>query len=74
MENSRKIWEELGLGTLNVKGPWHGYELGFWSDEERQEANLAVRGEYYRTGERQATTRISPSDLTKFGYGGQKLG
>jgi UbiD family decarboxylase len=74
MESSRKIWEELGLGELNVKGPWHGYELGFWSDEERQEADLAIRGEYYRTGEKQAKNRISPSELTKsVGYGGKKF-
>jgi 4-hydroxy-3-polyprenylbenzoate decarboxylase len=32
--------------------PWHGYELGAWTERDREEAAWAVEGEYYRTGER----------------------
>jgi hypothetical protein len=51
MENARSIWEELGLPTLRPRIPWHGYDLGDWSDRDREEAAWAVDGEYHRTGE-----------------------
>ena len=51
MENARAIWEELGLPALRPRAPWHGYELGDWSDRDRQEAARAVNGEYSRTGD-----------------------
>ena len=52
MEGARKIWEELGLPTLTPRLPWHGYELGNWSDRDRQEAEWATSGEHARTGDR----------------------
>lgn len=51
MENARAIWEELGLPALSPRAPWHGYDLGDWSDRDRQEAAWAVAGEYARAGE-----------------------
>ncbi|MDP2643724.1 MAG: UbiD family decarboxylase [Desulfobacterales bacterium] len=51
MEEALRIWEQEGLPPLNLKEPWYGYNLGYWSDEDEQEARLAVRGEHYRTGE-----------------------
>ncbi len=57
MEKARKIWEEEGLPALNPKVPWHGYSLGFWEPEHEEEANLALQGEYYRTGEKFAGRR-----------------
>ncbi|HLC26227.1 MAG TPA: UbiD family decarboxylase [bacterium] len=50
MERARKIWEEEGWEKLNPKVPWHGYPLGYWTKEQEEEADLAIRGEYYRTG------------------------
>ncbi|WP_201319360.1 UbiD family decarboxylase [Paenibacillus sp. EPM92] len=52
MEQAKKIWEELGLPRLKPRVPWHGYELGEWSERDREEAEWAIRGEYSRTGER----------------------
>ena len=52
MERAREIWAELGLPTLTPRRPWHGYELGDWSDRDREEARWAVEGDYYKTGER----------------------
>ncbi len=54
MEKAKKMWEEIGLPKLNVKTPWHGRELGYWTDEERKEADLAVQGKHYITGEKLA--------------------
>jgi UbiD family decarboxylase len=58
MERARAIWEELGLPPLKPKVPWCGYELGHWTEEEREEAELALRGEHYRTGEKLGKQRI----------------
>ncbi|MBI3079367.1 MAG: UbiD family decarboxylase, partial [Deltaproteobacteria bacterium] len=52
MEAALKIWQEEGLPALQLKAPWWGYELGYWPDEFRQEAELALKGEHYRTGEK----------------------
>jgi 4-hydroxy-3-polyprenylbenzoate decarboxylase len=57
MEHARKIWEEEGLPALNPKVPWFGYPLGHWTAEDQEEAELALKGEYYTTGERIAKER-----------------
>jgi len=51
MENAKKIWEELGLPTLKPQAPWFGYSLGEWSEEFDRAAELAVKSEYFKTGE-----------------------
>ena len=51
MEAARAIWEELGLPKLKPESPWFGYSLGEWSDELEQAAELAVKGDYFKTGE-----------------------
>jgi len=57
MERARKIWEEEGLPPLNPKVPWYGYLLGYWPEEYQEEAELALRGEHYKTGEKIARER-----------------
>jgi 4-hydroxy-3-polyprenylbenzoate decarboxylase len=57
MEKAMKIWEEEGLPALTMKEPWHGYTLGRWTEENEEEAQLAVKGEHYRTGEKLAKQR-----------------
>jgi len=52
MERARQIWEEEGLPKLNPRTPWHGYSLGNWAKEYEEEAELALRGEHYQTGEK----------------------
>ncbi|MBI4333546.1 MAG: UbiD family decarboxylase [Chloroflexi bacterium] len=52
MERAKQIWQEEGLPPLKLKVPWHGYSLGYWSERNEQEAQLAVQGRYYETGEK----------------------
>ncbi len=37
--------------------PWHGYSLGAWTDQDEQEAALAVKGDYFETGTKQIGQR-----------------
>jgi len=57
MEHARKMWEEEHLPPLQPKVPWFGYPLGHWTAEDQEEAELALKGEYYRTGEMIAKER-----------------
>jgi len=58
MERALRIWQEEGLPPLNVTKPWFGYDLGFWTQEFTEEAELAVQGKHYVTGEKLARNRI----------------
>jgi UbiD family decarboxylase len=60
MEKARKIWEELGLPALNPKEPWYGSNLGYWTDELEDEANLALKGEHYQTADKLAKQKMKP--------------
>jgi 4-hydroxy-3-polyprenylbenzoate decarboxylase len=57
MERARRTWEELGLPALKPKKPWFGSTLGPWPHEWDEEADLAVKGRYYETGEKLARQR-----------------
>ncbi len=57
MERAKKIWEEEGLPALTPKMPWYGYPLGYWTEEDAEAAELALRGEHYKTGEKHAKNR-----------------
>ena len=57
MERSKQIWEELELPPLKPRMPWYGYSLGAWTKEDEEEAELAIKGEYFATGEKQVTRR-----------------
>ncbi|HEY7238022.1 MAG TPA: UbiD family decarboxylase [Burkholderiales bacterium] len=59
MERARAIWEELGLPALKPQTPWFGTSLGEWSDELEQAAQLAVAGDYFKTGEALVARRRS---------------
>ena len=59
MENARKIWEEMGLPRLKPEMPWYGYDLGVWNDHLERQAQLAVKSEYWKTGEWCAQRRRS---------------
>ena len=51
MENAKAIWEELGLPPLKPEMPWYGYSLGLWPEEFQIEADRAVQGDYWKTGD-----------------------
>ncbi len=57
MEKAIVLWKELNMPPLKLKDPWWGYNLGYWSEEDKEEAAMALRGEYYKTGEKLATRR-----------------
>ncbi len=57
MDRAMEMWRDLQLPSLNLKEPWWGYSLGHWTEEEEKEAELAVQGRHYETGEKQAQTR-----------------
>jgi UbiD family decarboxylase len=58
MEGSRAIWEELGLPGLKPRMPWYGYSLGAWTREDEEEAELALKGEHFVTGEKAKERRV----------------
>lgn len=58
MERAKQIWEEEGLPKLMPVKPWHGYSLGFWTKEFEEEAELALQGKHFLTGEKVAKQRI----------------
>jgi 4-hydroxy-3-polyprenylbenzoate decarboxylase len=58
MERARKIWERLELPKLRPQEPWYGYNLGSWSEEDEEEAELALKGEHYQTGEKAIKKRV----------------
>lgn len=58
MERAKQIWEEEGLPQLTPKAPWFGYSLGAWTEEDIEEAELALKGEHYQTGEKLAGRRV----------------
>lgn len=51
MDRAIELWQKMGLPQLKLQEPWYGYNLGFWSEENEQQAELAVRGESHQTGE-----------------------
>jgi 4-hydroxy-3-polyprenylbenzoate decarboxylase len=61
MDRAKEIWESLQLPKLTPRVPWHGYELGDWSDRDREEAEWALKGEHHKTGER-AKGQRKPAD------------
>jgi 4-hydroxy-3-polyprenylbenzoate decarboxylase len=63
MENARRIWERLGLPELTPQTPWHGYDLGAWTQELERQAQMAVRGEYYALGEELTKNRRSDVEM-----------
>lgn len=58
MEKALKIWGKEGMPPLKLKYPWYGYELGEWSKEYAEDAERAVKGEYYKTSEMRAKKRV----------------
>jgi 3-polyprenyl-4-hydroxybenzoate decarboxylase len=60
MERALEIWQEHNLPALQLKRPWYGYPLEWWTDEEADEAALAVEGRYYETSEKFAQQRTPP--------------
>jgi 3-polyprenyl-4-hydroxybenzoate decarboxylase len=50
MERARELWEAEGLPTLQPKSIWYGYDLGAWTERDRDQAQAAIEGRYLETG------------------------
>ena len=50
MVRAKGIWEELQLPRLAPQSPWHGYELGDWSEQWHDYAKRAVAGDWETNG------------------------
>jgi 4-hydroxy-3-polyprenylbenzoate decarboxylase len=50
MGRAKVIWEELQLPRLTPQPPWHGYELGDWSEHWTDYAKRAVDGDWEING------------------------
>lgn len=71
MEHAKHLWEKLGLPPLRPEPPWHGYELGDWSEEWDTLAKGAAGGGWIANGERSYANRrgdVAPNtDIRKAG-------
>jgi len=57
MQRAMEIWKEEEMPELQLKEPWFGYSLGSWTSESEEEAELALRGDHFKTGEKQENTQ-----------------
>ena len=62
MEAALERWKALSLPALELRTPWHGYPLDGWTAENEEEADLAVTGRYFETGEKLAGRRRQRGD------------
>jgi 4-hydroxy-3-polyprenylbenzoate decarboxylase len=60
MERAKGIWEELELPALKPRTPWYGYSLGDWTEEDESEAEMALKGDHFITGEKAKQRRSRP--------------
>ena len=60
MDEALDLWQKIGLPELDLQEPWFGYDLGFWSEENETEAQRALAGDHYLTGELNAQKRKPP--------------
>lgn len=65
MDRAVQMWGEMQLPALTLKAPWWGRTLGAWSKEEEEEADLAVKGEHFQTGTKQAKFRKPYSAMSE---------
>jgi len=59
MDEALNLWQRLGLPALELKEPIYGYDLGFWTEENKIEAKRALAGDHYINGEISAQKRKS---------------
>jgi UbiD family decarboxylase len=65
MEEAFELWKELELPPLKPRNPWYGYSLGDWPEIHAREAELAVQGRYYETGDALARQAIKVEPGTR---------
>lgn len=76
MERARGIWEKLGLHPLTVRPPWHGYDLGAWTEDWERYAQAAAVGRWQENGKETLARQrdgIRPQTPVSAVEGGPKL-
>jgi 4-hydroxy-3-polyprenylbenzoate decarboxylase len=76
MERARGIWEKLGLHPLTVRPPWHGYDLGAWTEAWERYAQAAAVGRWQENGKETLARQrdgIRPQTPVSAVEGGPKL-
>jgi hypothetical protein len=63
MEHARSLWEGLGLPALRPEPPWHGYDLGAWTECFDRQASMAAAGDYFALGQTLAELQRSDVDM-----------
>ncbi len=63
MDEALALWKEMGLPSLDLVKTYYGYNLGFWPKEFADDAERAVKGEYFKTYERRFQQRVTNVDL-----------
>lgn len=52
MEQAIRLWGELGLEELNLRAPWFGYNLGYWTKDDEENAEFILKGDYRAVGKK----------------------
>ncbi|HEY8693437.1 MAG TPA: UbiD family decarboxylase [Chloroflexota bacterium] len=64
MERALEIWRrQPGLAEPHPKHPWHGYALGFWTEEDQRLADIMVQGDYKAVGRVAAELQVSTDQV-----------
>ena len=50
-----------GSSLVKPRMPWYGLQSGIWTKQDEEEAKLAVKGEYFMTGDKQKDKEPSRS-------------
>jgi UbiD family decarboxylase len=67
MEKALQIWgRQADLPAPELREPWYGYELGYWTEEMQRFADMIAAGQYLKVGEEMAA-RQRPITEDMFG-------
>ncbi len=67
MEAAVEKWRKLGLPQLDLRKPWFSAPTRRWTEEARVAAELALNGEYVKTGELRKAKRVSTGAIQEGG-------
>jgi 4-hydroxy-3-polyprenylbenzoate decarboxylase len=74
MDKALQIWQQhKDLPEPEMRPPWYGYELGYWTEEMQRFADMIVDGQYVKIGEEMAK-RQKPITEDMFGRRTEKAG
>lgn len=63
MEKALEMWRARGdLPVPEMAEPWHGYTLGYWTEDLQEYAEMISKGEYLKVGEKTEKLQVKVSD------------